>query len=55
MAKYPTEVFWSDEDKGYIAVVPDLLGCNACGNTEADAIRRAHRFEWHRIDPVRSM
>lgn len=28
MVKYPIEVFWSDEDEGYIAVVPDLAGCN---------------------------
>jgi len=42
MTKYPIEVFWSDEDEGYIAVVPDLPGCNACGETEADAIREAH-------------
>ncbi len=29
MTKYPIEVFWNDEDEGYIAVVPDLPGCNA--------------------------
>jgi len=42
MATYPIEVFWSDEDEGYIAVVPDLAGCNAWGKTEAEAIREAH-------------
>ena len=41
MTKYPIEVFWSDEDGGYIAVVPDLAGCNAWGKTEAAAIREA--------------
>lgn len=41
MQKYPIEVFWSDEDEGYIAVVPDLPGCNAWGKTEAEAIREA--------------
>ena len=41
MMKYPIEVFWSDEDEGYIAVVPDLPGCNAWGKTEAAALRRA--------------
>lgn len=40
--KYPIEVFWSDEDKGFIALVPDLPGCSAVGDTEADAIREAH-------------
>mgnify|MGYP001470641390 FL=1 len=29
MSKYPIEIFWSDEDEGYVAVVPDLAGCNA--------------------------
>ncbi len=39
MTKYPIEVFWSDEDEGYIAIVPDLPGCNAWGKTEVEAIR----------------
>jgi len=42
MTKYPIEIFWSDEDDGYIAVVPDLPGCNAWGKTGSDAIREAH-------------
>jgi predicted RNase H-like HicB family nuclease len=40
--KYPIEVFSSDEDEGYIAVVPDLPGCNAWGKTETAAIREVH-------------
>ena len=27
--KYLVEVVWSDDDEGYIAVVPDLSGCSA--------------------------
>ena len=42
MSKYPIEVFWSDEDEGYIATVPDLPGCTAWGATETDALREAH-------------
>lgn len=42
MTKYPIEVFWSDEDEGYTAVVPDLSGCSAWGETEVEAIRDAH-------------
>lgn len=41
-AKYPIEVFWSDEDDGYIAIVPDLPGCSAWGTSEAEAIGEAH-------------
>ncbi len=40
--KYPIEVFWSDEDKGYIAIVPDLPGCSAWGATEEEALREVH-------------
>lgn len=42
MTRYPIEVFWNEEDEGYIAVVPDLPGCSAWGKTEVDAIREAH-------------
>lgn len=37
--KYLIEIFWSDEDEGFIAIAPDLPGCSAWGETAADAIR----------------
>jgi hypothetical protein len=37
--RYLVEVFWSDEDEGYIAVVPDLPGCSAFGTTPEEAVR----------------
>ena len=36
---YPSEVFWSDEDEGFIALAPDLPGCSAFGATRAEAER----------------
>jgi predicted RNase H-like HicB family nuclease len=33
MNKYLVEIFWSDEDQGFIALVPDLPGCSAWGAT----------------------
>jgi len=33
------EVFWSDEDGGYIAIAPDLPGCSAFGDTPTEAIQ----------------
>jgi predicted RNase H-like HicB family nuclease len=41
-AKYPIEVFWSEEDAGFIATVPDLPGCSAWGATQAEAIAETH-------------
>jgi antitoxin HicB len=40
--RYPIEVFWSEEDEGYIAIAPDLPGSSAWGKTEADAIEELH-------------
>lgn len=40
--RYPIEVFWSEEDEGYIAIAPDLPGSSAWGKTEADAIKELH-------------
>jgi antitoxin HicB len=37
--KYLVELFWSEEDEGYVAVVPDLPGCSAVGATPEDAAR----------------
>ncbi len=39
MHKYAIEIFYSEEDEGYIAVVPELPGCSAFGETEEVALR----------------
>ena len=38
MYKYAIEIFYSEEDEGYIAVVPELPGCTAFGETEEEAL-----------------
>lgn len=40
--RYPIEVFWSEEDEGYIAIAPDLPGASAWGKTEVEAINELH-------------
>jgi predicted RNase H-like HicB family nuclease len=39
MPRYAIEIFYSDEDEGYIAVVPELPGCSAFGETDEAALR----------------
>lgn len=38
---YAIYLRWSEEDKAWIAEVPDLPGCMADGKTQADALREA--------------
>ncbi|KAF5044810.1 MAG: type II toxin-antitoxin system HicB family antitoxin [Methanoculleus sp.] len=37
--KYAIEIVYSDEDEGFIAVVPELPGCSAFGGTEEEALQ----------------
>ena len=39
MKDYHINVFYSDEDEGYIADIPDLKHCSAFGNTPEEAVR----------------
>jgi antitoxin HicB len=36
--QYPAQVFYSDEDEGFIAVATDLPGCSAFGGTQEEAV-----------------
>jgi predicted RNase H-like HicB family nuclease len=35
---YPTHIFWSVEDRAFIAIAPDLPGCSAVGDTRTEAL-----------------
>lgn len=37
--KYEVDIFYSEEDEGYIANVPELTYCSAYGETYEEALR----------------
>jgi predicted RNase H-like HicB family nuclease len=39
MKAYHINIFYSEEDEGYIADIPDLKCCSAFGETEEEALR----------------
>ena len=48
MSKYEIIIYWSEEDKAFIAEVPELAGCMADGATYAEALANAEIIiqEW---------
>ena len=40
MKDYHINIFYSEEDAGYIADIPDLEACSAFGETPAEALRQ---------------
>jgi len=47
-SKYEIIMFWSDEDKAFVAEVPELPGCMADGKTHQEALANAEQViqEW---------
>ena len=43
MKDYHINIFWSDEDGGYIADIPDLEACSAFGSSPAEALAELER------------
>jgi len=48
MYKYEIIIYWSEEDKKYIAEVPELPGCMADGDTYEEVIKNVQIIisEW---------
>lgn len=40
MKDYHINVFYSEEDEGYIADIPDLKHCSAFGSTQEEAVQQ---------------
>ena len=48
MARYEIIIYWSGEDKAFIAEVPELPGCMADGKTQRQALQNVELIiqEW---------
>jgi len=55
MTKYEIIIYWSKEDKAFIAEVPELSGCMADGKTYREALSNAEVViaEW--IDTAKEL
>ena len=55
MTKYEIIIYWSEEDKAFIAEVPELSGCMADGRTYREALSNAEVViaEW--IDTAKEL
>jgi len=43
MTKYEIIIYWSDEDRAFIAEVPELPGCIAHGSTQEASLANAKK------------
>jgi predicted RNase H-like HicB family nuclease len=43
MRDYHINIFYSEEDEGYIADIPDLEACSAFGNTPGEALQEVQK------------
>ncbi len=53
MTYYPIVVYYTPEDGGFFAVVPDLPGCTAHGETPEEALREAQIAQEGWLEVVR--
>ncbi len=53
MHKYEIILYWSNEDRVFIAEVPELPGCTAHGDTQESALANAHEAIQLWIDTAR--
>ncbi len=54
MRDYHINIFYSEEDQGYIADVPDLECCSAFGNTPGEALSELERAKEAWLDAARA-
>ncbi len=54
MSDYHINIFWSDEDGGYIADIPDLEACSAFGRSPAEALAEVERAKAAWLEAART-
>ena len=54
MTDYCVHIFWSEEDGGYIADIPDLACCSAFGDTPEEALRQVALAKEAWLDAART-
>jgi len=52
MSDYHINIFYSNEDDGYIADIPDLVACSVFGETAIEALREVELAEAAWIETV---
>ena len=55
MHKYEIVLYWSNEDRAFIAEVPELPGCMAHGDTQEAALRNVNEAMDFWIDTAREL
>ena len=54
MKDYHINIFWSDEDGGYIADIPDLDACSAFGANPQEALAELERAKEAWLEAARA-
>jgi len=55
MSKYEIIIYWSEEDKAFIAEVPELAGCMADGATHQEALANVEVIIQEWIETAREL
>lgn len=53
--KYEIIIYWSAEDRAFLAEVPELPGCMADGKTPAAALKAAERIAREWLDTAKKL
>ena len=53
MKEYHINIFYSEEDGGWIADIPDLQACSAFGETPGEALREVERAKQAWLETAR--